>query len=453
MRRGVIFSRSRLLMFLAGLLFLFWPMILVEVFSQASIGTLPSLINLLPGLLAWFVLAKIQSPYARLLGYVWLIWYCVGTLNTIASSLVLGSYYSNLDLHMATQIFLWACVFYFLGLLTFERRVSSKAVEIYGVSLSEARPHSLIAFVLLAFPLLWLGSMYLSIGYIPIFRGVSIVDEMYEIYYGPLYAYGACVVLSIIYTGYMAIASTTVSKRLAFIALTLMFLFISMADGKRAFAMVSIAGLLGVSFRVLKEKTWTQTLPVFLYTMIAMYVGTLLLRSGDTGSMTSDANVRMVLIGVEFRDFVYTVNFYKPGEIENYSWGISTLASLINGGLMQIFGFDKSALTELDSAHAWAAIWNTTFGIRTGIVSELWFAYGLLGMLVIYLLGILSGYVINKLRTLSNVRDVIFFAAIYGLLFLGVTGQSTFTAGLLPVFLYLYVALRGGEHLLSARKR
>lgn len=453
MRYGVQFSRNQLWMFLGGGLFLIWPMILVEVFPQVSISTLPSFQNLLPGLFAWFVFSKIQSPYARLLCYVWLIWYCVGTLNTIASSLVLGSYYSNLDLHLATQIFFWACVFYFLGLLTFERWAAPKGAEIYGVQLSVAKLHPLTAFVILVFPFLWLGSMYVSIGYIPILMGVNIVDEMYELNYGPLYGYGSCIVFSIIHTGYLALVVPTNSKRIIFMALTLMFLLISMADGKRAFAMVSIAALLGISFRVMKEKTWSRTLPIFAYTMIAMYVGTLLLRSGDTGSMTTDANTRMMLVGVEFRDFVYTVNFHKPGEIENYSWGVSTFASLINGGLLQVFGFDKSSLTVLDSAHAWAAIWNTTFGIRTGIVSELWFAYGLYGLLVIYLFGLLSGYVIYKVRTLSNVRDVMFLAAIYGVLFLGVTSQSTFTAGVLPVFLYLYVALRVGEHLLSVRKK
>jgi len=438
---------------LGGFLFLFWPSLLECVFPEVNLGTLPSVFNLIPGLLAWYIIANIKCPYSRLLGYVWLAWYCVGTLNTVASSLVLGGYYSQLDMHAATLIYLWGAVFYFAGLYLFEKIVSSKSGEIYGLGWPSSNIHPIVGLALIAFPLLWLISMYLSVGYVPILRGTNIVDDMYEIGYGPLYPYGVVMVISISYVGYRAMSEKLRMKKYMYGTLAFAFILISTADGKRAIAMVALGALIGISFRLLRHTTWTKTLPFFLYSVIVMYVGTLLLRVGEDSSRYVDSYSKMMLIGVEFRDFVYTTNFFEPGDIADYSWATSTFAAMANNFLLAIVGFDKGELTMLDSAHAWALIWNTTFGIRTGIVSELWFAYGWGAMPLLLVIGLLSGYVVNKLRTLEGELGVLFMAAFFGLAFLLVTSQSTFTAGVLPVFLYLYVAMRVAGHFLGQKNK
>lgn len=444
--------RKKSLVLLAVLLFVYWPAILGEIFPRALDQTFPSPLNLFPGVIAWLLLAKIRCPYSRLLGYVWLLWYFVGTLNTIASSLVLGSYYSNLDLHEATQIFFWGCVFYFMGLFAYEKLFANNKNAVYSSNTPQSNIHPLLGLLLLAFPFAWLASMYVTLSYIPILRGVSIVDEMYQVDYGLLYPYGACIVISILYSGYRSMAASSIGGRIAFTLLAILFILVSMADGKRAFAMAAIGGLIGVSFRLLHEKTWTKILPIVSFTMIAMYAGVQLLRVGDTGAMTSGVYEKMMLVGVEFRDFVYTVNFFEPGEIENYSWGVSSSASMTNNLILQVFGLDKSELTGLDSAHAWGALWNTDFGIRTGIVSELWFAYGGIAMPFLFVFGLITGFIIKVLRTLTGERELLFIAGIFGLLFLAIINQSTFTFGILPVFLYLYVAMRIGGYLLRRRR-
>ncbi|BBE51032.1 hypothetical protein OYT1_ch1478 [Ferriphaselus amnicola] len=440
-----------LLALAGGLIFLMWPLVLEGIFPDAIEGTLPSPVNLVPGLLAWYVIAQVKCPYSRLLGYVWLAWYCIGTLNTIASSLVLGGYYSQLDMRVATQIYLWATVFYFLGLYLFERLLSSKYASVYGGENPSPNIHPIVATILMVFPFSWLLSMYISIGYIPILSGGSIVDEMYEIGYGPLYPYGVIIAVSILYAGYKAMVEAVLIRRYAYGLLALVCILISMADGKRGIAMIALGGLIGISFRVLQHKTWTKTLPILTYSLVTMYVGTLLLRVGEDSARYVDAYSKMMLIGVEFRDFVYTVNFFEPGEIANYSWATSTIAAMTNNLMLTLIGLDKGELTSLDSAHAWSAIWNTTFGIRTGIVSELWFAYGIFAMPLILVLGLLSGYVIKKLKTLRGERGVLFMATLFGLLSLLITSQSTFTAGVLPVLLYLYLAMRLFGHVLGRR--
>lgn len=434
------------------LFFLFWPTILGGVFPPEMNKELPSLLNIFPGVVGWILLIKIRCPYSRLLGYFWLLWYFVGTCNTIASSIILGSYYSNLDLHESTQIYLWGSVFYFLGLLIYEKIFAKNKINIYGLKALQLNISPSLRFVLLVFPFAWLGSIYLTLGYIPILRGVNIVNEMYQVNYGLLYPYGALIVISILYSVYRFMISSIVREKLFFLFISIIFALISTADGKRGFAMVAVGGAIGLSFRVVHQKTWTKVIPSLSFLVVVLYVGVLLVRLGDNGSSVASLYANMMLIGVEFRDFVYTVNNYKPGGIVDYSWAASSFASMVNGGVVALFGFNKADLTALDSAHAWSALWDIELGIRTGIISELWFAYGFAAMPLLLFFGLITGFVIRRLRVAAGIRELLFISAIYGLLMLIVNGQSTFTFGVLPVFLYFYIALCVGGYLLKKHR-
>jgi len=424
----------------AFILILFWGSIVGFFFPDDYSNTLPSFWNMFPGVLALGILMKINSPYSRLIGYIWLAWYFIGSINVLASSVILAQYYSFLDLHDATQIFLWSCFFYFLGLLAWEYFFTEKKISPYGIETVKMNIHPLLGLFLLVFPFLWLGSMYLSLGYIPMFSGGSIVDRMYNSSYGVLYPYGACLVISILYSGYKCIIEKRKKVQFFYIIFTLFLMIISMADGKRAFAMVAMAGLLGLSFRLIRHKTWTLVLPNLSYLIIFLYVGTLLIRTG--GSDREGILPLFMTIGVEFRDFVFSVNNFLPGDIDNYSWGASTFAAMTNGLVLKAFSLDKSALVSLDSAHAWAVLWGGDFGIRTGIVSELWFAYGVFAMFLLFIFGLLTGFVVKVLCKTEGIRELLFMLAIFGLILLSIMGQSTFIAGALPVLLYIYIAIR-----------
>ncbi|MFC5498389.1 hypothetical protein ACFPOE_12665 [Caenimonas terrae] len=443
--------RGRLFGLLIVLSLISWPALLASIFPEISYQKLPSPLDLFPALVSWVLLSTIRCPYSRLLGYAWVIWYFVGVLNTLSSSIVLGSYYGNLRLQEATEIYFWGCAFYFAGMLLFEKTAGKRKKSVYGVSVSSLGIHPIFRAVLLAFPIAWLASMYWTLGYIPILRGVNIVDDMYEIGYGPLYPYGPFLIVSILFAAYRCMSAGTHKRRISYGVIALLFIIISMADGKRAFAMVAFGGVCGISFKLFGRKTWWPILPIFASAMLALYVGVLLLRGDESGVIRFDAYEKMMLVGVEFRDFVYTVNYAKPGEIQNYSWAVSSLASVTNNLAMKVLGLDKTALVNLDSAHAWATIWGSNFGIRTGILSELWFSYGGMAMPLLVLYGFLSGILIRGLRAVRSGRDLIFFSSLFGLLVLNITSQSTFTFGILPTLLYLYVVVRGGSDLLHQR--
>ena len=423
------------------ILFITWKYLLLFIFPDVIQSTLPSFTSIIPGVLACIVLSQLKSPYSRLLAAIWLAWYFIGIASTISSSIVLGNYYSQLELDSATQIYLWGATCYLFGIYLYEKMQSTSLESQYGNAVFEKTIQPMTAFILIAFPFFWLISIQLSIGHIPILSGQNITDSMYEISYGPLYPYGIVIAISIIFTGYKTLIESSNNYKLLYGLLCAIFIAISMADGKRAIAMISVIGLLAISFRLLRERAWVRTLPLLSAAIVVLYIGMQILRSDSDSSKYNDIYARLTIIGVEFRDFVFTVNLFEPGDIPNYSWATSTLASMTNGFILTLLGLNKAELTSLDSAHAWAAIWDTPFGIRTGIVSELWFAYSYLYLLFLLLIGLLSGFVIKKIQTSHNEFNILFFMAFFGLLALMVTGQSTFTAGVLPVFLYFYIAL------------
>lgn len=445
----------RYCLWIAGAVVVFlWPTILSQLFPYELNATLPSSIDLIPGALAIYLLIKLRCPYSRALGGAWILWYFVGSANAVASALVLGSYYSHPNLSQPTGIYLWGCACYIAGLLISSKYFGRRDGDRFGLNRRPAENiHPVVGAALLLFPVVWLVSIYLTIGYVPILAGVNIVEKMYQTNYGPLYAYGGVLIISNAYAFYKALTSPTRRGRLLYVLFAILLLLISTADGKRVFAMASVGGLLAISFRILGRKTWTTVLPAIGYVIIFLYVGVLLLRIGGEGPIVSEAQVLFVFIGVEFRDFVFTVNRYQPGEIQNYSWAVSALASMTNSVLLQALDLDKGALVGLDSARAWSALWDIDFGIRTGIVSELWFAYGLLAFPCLILFGLFSGWCVKLVRISRGGRELLFTSAFFGMLLLAIVGQSTSMFGILPVFVYAYIAIRLISLLLNTRRR
>jgi hypothetical protein len=432
-------SKSSLIKYLFYIVFVFvFVFVLQKLFPDLPDNVYPSLLSVMPLLLCLIVLDFISCPYSKLIGYVWLVWYFVGVANTLSSQIVLRSFYYDQSLISASVIYCLGVLSILIGLI-----ISTK---IFRTNESINLNFDLIfieKIVFLFFPILWAISIYYTIGYFPLFSGENISNDIYNINYGPLYAYGSLIILSITYVWSEFLQSKKYKKRLLLLCIMILFIIISMVDGKRGFAMVSFASMFAISLKVVGWKKTFSKLPIYLITLISLYTGVLFIRTGwEVGSATG-VYERLTYIGVEFRDFVYTVNSFEPGEIKNYSWFYSTMASLINGNLLSIFGFDKSTLVLLDSAHAWGDIWNGMFytevGIRTGLVSELWFAYGVFYAPILICYGVLSGYFIYKIKSTSSFRTIIYISSIYGVFLLSLISQSTFTFGLLPVFFYLYL--------------
>src|SRR5207249_3725752 len=89
--------------------------------------------------------------------------------------------------------------------------------------------------------------------------------------------------------------------------------------------------------------------------------------------------------------------------------------------------------------YVWQTLFGSNYGIRTGIVSELYFAYGWMSLGIVFPFGILSGWVSKKLKAAPRRTSAMFLSSVFGILLLSVVGQTTLTTGALSIVLYVYV--------------
>jgi len=306
--------------------------------------------------------------------------------------------------------------------------------------------------IIAIFPVLLLIESYVNVGYFPIFSEGSITGTMYGIDYGFLYSYKLLMVFSIlILLGLSQNYQSKIVKTLCLFAL-LAFLAISLLDGKR-FIFLLIVITVVIFFVKINGVIWLKEKLVYLFfTVFLVYTGISFARSGES-FFGRGFNLEHFFnsLGDEFRDYAWTMANFDPGTIANYSWFQSSLASFINGGLLKLIGVNKQELVQFDSARAWSVLFDSEMGIRTGIVSELWFAYGYFGCIVMLVLGVFTAWVSNGLRQTKNVEHFYFYAVIFALLMLLIMGQSSTFFGSLITCFYLYISLKLA-HVLRIRK-
>ncbi len=429
--------RIRLLVPLAIIsLMALWPAVLLLIFEEYPSVLLPTVLDHIFGYLALFVLMRVRSPLLLVSGYVWIAWYFIGTINVVASSLVLGNYYSNLDISKAAHIYLTGCLAYVLGCFVFEKLFLSvrSGMVIRSIQSKLSRASRL---VLLMFPLLWIASLYFTLGYIPVLSGYDITDEIYDTYYGLLYPYTSLLVLSAVYAMYLHIKNRT-NIALYYLAFVIL---VSFADGKRVVAMTFLFASMPLLFRYYGTKAWRRVV-LGCVALISLYVVVIFARVGGISDrFLFEGIASFMIIGVEFRDFVYSVNYYSPGEVQGYSWLLSGLASMGNNLIFSLLGVEKTELVRMGSAYVWSDLFGSPFGIRTGIVSEVWFAYGIFSFVVLFLLGLLTGHIVNKINKTKSEFGLVFWSSTFGLILLSVVGQTTAITGTFVLFVYVYAAV------------
>jgi len=381
----------------------------------------------------------LRNPHSRLVAFVWIGWFVIGSLNVVASYAAVGSYW-DLDVGYADLVYVVFTFCFFLGLLTVDIRTptgpQSEEPKSQGFDL-------LFTTFLAAFPLLYAWSMHRALGSFPLLQGINLTQEMYELDYGPLYGYSIILVLAALVALHRARAARSRISRWVHYSFLTLVLFISVLDGKRFNLMLFIAGALAYELRVAGPRSGRLRRAWITGSVVAaaivLYVGVLVLREGLNVDAYTGVTLQLAAVGVEHRDFVYTVNHFAPGEIPNYHWAQSALFSALNSRLLAAFGVDKLRHVLTGSAYAWRDLLGIDFGIRTGIISELYFAYGWLGLPVMIGVGAIIGFVARRLWTARTRRGLIYACAAYAILLLAPVGQTTSTTGGLTVVFYAFV--------------
>lgn len=389
------------------------------------------------------VFARIQNPFSRVVGFAWIAWALVGSVNVIGSYLFYGDFYL-VDATPPALLYLLFTTVFFLGILAQER---SRA----GVLESAATPptdalNPWMTVVMLAFPFVWFASVYKTLGYIPVLLKTDITQDMYEIDYGPLYGYALFLVVSMLVAVDRLRSVENRRSKWFFAVLVAFFGACSMIDSKRVIVMLFMGALVAYLLRTRGTKTLRAgAIALVAAATIGIYIGGQIIRNGVDSEFFSNGAVQISTVGVEYRDFAYSVNNFEPGKIPNYEWGTSAIASMGNSTLLDAMGIDKNKLVEKGSAYAWKDLLGIDLGIRTGIVCEVYFAYGYLGLLVIFAFGWLTSWVSAKVATARTKYGLIFVCVVYALLLLSIVGQTMATTGSLTVLFYgwvMYLVLR-----------
>jgi len=130
---------------------------------------------------------------------------------------------------------------------------------------------------------------------------------------------------------------------------------------------------------------------------------------------------------------------YEPGDVPSMTWFTSTAASFINRTFLSLVVFDKDAMILTGGAFTLRQGFDTEFGIRVGLVGELWFAYGWYGLPIATIMGgivgFLSDYVVQSKRRIAFLYASSILACMWTL----VNNQSTAVFGYIAVLLYLFI--------------
>ena len=261
---------------------------------------------------------------------------------------------------------------------------------------------------------------------------------MYETNYSPLRSFSfACVLAA------LAIFLHSPLKRKAFIQYVLIaiVIFCAVVDGRRVFglfAMMAIALAAYGDDQSIKSRLRIGALAVVAVTF---YIGLSLLRSAN--SFDQQWLVMVAAVGVEFRDSIFLISTYSPEAIRagGYDWSLSTFAALTNGAVLEVMGINKAEAISHDSARTLMRYMNVMLGIRVGIITEWWFAFGWWGVAPMAALGGALVALSHWASRTSSFLSRVVLVSLLAVMAMAIMGQSTVTFGLLPTTLYITLAL------------
>ncbi|KAB7732646.1 hypothetical protein F5984_01440 [Rudanella paleaurantiibacter] len=400
----------------------------------------PSVESHLPLLLPIIAIFTLRNFFTRFFLSVWVAWLLVGETFIL-------SYYEHNPYYIAQAE---GCLIYALflaalsaGMLLYEQsnpqRIHGAIHKAMHTSVSYDLGYLEYGFV--AYPFIWIAIIYSNIGFIPLLAGKDITDSMYEIQYGYIYGYGLynCVSALVVYRK-LRMSRALMAKVLWGLILLVVVLIMSF-DSKRLFLLLTILAIMVYEQMTTRSFRINKGMIVAGLFALVMYSGLQSVRLGnsDVGKYSSQG----LPVGVEFREYIRTVNSFGPGDIANYDLLTSTLGQMLNSSLIRLAGFDKTELISQDSATAWMKLFddNNALGIRTGLISEVYFAYDFAGLLLMVLIGYGISALGNALLRAGRFSHLVMLATVYGLTLLTVFGQLSVWGGCLTVLAYLYALL------------
>jgi hypothetical protein len=416
--------------------------LLMEAFVSYLFPTRPAIMGVsYLGCLAWggigFLYAFVSRPLNQLFVLASLVLYMIGNLNAVASYFHYGSYYLS-ELLPANLVYCLFAAVLVIGLIMGEKWLALRP-EATRMPLRHEPSNTVFFWGCLIFPFVWIADELIALRRLPILSGESIVDSIYSLSYGRLYGYGVLLGVSALLM--WSKRQTTDNKLLSTVmsALLLCTMFIMVFDGKRIFVLMFFAAL--IAFEVISQpdrKFWIKLFWIGV-TILGLYIVVLYLRQGGLILRRSDGADMFSKVGVEYRDYVFLHSRYAAGSLPGYNWAASAVGGFGNFILLALFGLNKNELVFSGSAYQIALTLRSSFGIRIGLMPELWLNYGLWGSLIMVPIGVFFVWVSRLAQQSTTEIGRILACLVYGVLMLSFVNQTTAVTGYLSLILYLWL--------------
>lgn len=415
----------------------------LSVDSYAYLHFAPTNSNLALYFLAACLTCLIHGTLTRTVACLWLLWPVLGSLFTVGH-FIQRKLWAQLFLPETNNIHIVGTIAVICGILVFERIRVIKSTKLNSDEYT--RPSTLLHFITFLYPLIYAFNLLAS-GTPTIFSGVNITSYVYDVDRGPIY--DVRILLPIFFATLPSIRPKTRLGATALISYALLVLVICVLDGKRDMALIGLMAWFGHSMTTGRVVDGTRVVIIALTALFAY--GTISQLRADQVSSGYDGLLSIITIaGVEYRDFAHSISFWSREYIQSlgYNWVNSSIASIFNRNLLEVVGVSKGEWASGDSANTWEVAFQSTGGIRIGLLGELYYSFGQSYLFALFIFGGLVAAVEKLLRLLKASTLKSYIAVLFGVLGMSLMGQTSSGLGGLTTMSYIAISIAVIEFLI-----
>lgn len=398
--------------------------------ESMSFSFLPIIFWLVYGIIFSFIRSRLSIVLIlAVFGFYW-----IGNLNAVASYFHYGNRYLT-ELQTANLIYATFAVAFSIGVV-FSERLLNASIVIPFEQLRKEGVNTVFFFGTFLFPFIWLIDELIVLRRVPILSGESIVNDMYSIQYGRLYGYGILLGVSALLI-WSKFKQTGWDGRILLTTGLAVSVFAMIFDGRRVFLLAFIGALLAYELTASPERRLWKPVLKFFTALLIVYLTILYVRQGGQLIRYPDPAQVFSNIGVEYRDFAYVVTHLNPGSLKGYSW----LGSAVGGGgnwlILALLGLDKNELVFSGSAYQLGAFYRSSFGIRIGLIPEIWLQYGMFGVAFCPLIALLYVWFARLVEASRSEVGRVFASMFFGVALLSFVGQASAITGYWSLLVYV----------------
>jgi hypothetical protein len=391
-----------------------------------------------PEVLALFLvgtagIALVSNPLVQSFLSLWLLWPIAGTYFSITYYFQ-RKLWSPLYFDDANMLYMTNIIMLIFGSVVFQYFIRISRTPTFP-KLENTR----YFIPVLIFPLIYAATLMVT-G--PTFlTSTNIVNQIYSVDRGPIYAFRLVLVFYFVYCG-LKLSEPSDAKKTVWLAAILFGIFASVLDGKRDMAILGILTIVFIQVAYFYRQNSLRPFVILGLTIIA-YGLLANVRAGKNSDFETWQAFAQIA-GVEYRDYVHSIVYWSPEWIETigYNFWKSSAAMLVNSTVLELFGVNKTDWIVMDSARTWQRAFQQDVGIRLGLVAELHYQVGHWSKPIFFAMGALVLLLAKVLSSGISLGKTIAALIALAALQMAVFSQASAMFGYALTSLYIFIGLR-----------